>query len=139
MEANLDVVEYRIILIDPASRKILGYKEDSKFRILRVSIPIATRIARQLRAELLRKWGIGAAILDFPSINEGSTPCAVAELLKTDIPVHFSAARPDEIPDRAHKSAKSPWRRSNRSFLSHRVDGRSNCLGREQDGPKFAS
>ena len=99
MEANLDVVEYRIILIDPASRKILGYKEDSKFRILRVSIPIATRIARQLRAELLRKWGIGAAILDFPSINEGSTPCAVAELLKTDIPVHFSAARPDEIPD----------------------------------------
>jgi hypothetical protein len=24
MEANLDVVEYRVVLVDPASRKVLG-------------------------------------------------------------------------------------------------------------------
>ena len=97
MEANLSVVEYRVVLIDPLSRSVLGHTEGSVFRLLRVSIPIGTRIARQLRAELLRKWGIGAVILEFLSISEGSTPCVVAELLKTDTRIHFSAASVDDI------------------------------------------
>ena len=99
IEADCDVVEYRVVLIDPESRRFLGHTEGSVFRLLRVSIPIRTRVARQMRAELLRKWGIGAAILDFLPITEHSTPCVVAELLKTDTPVHLSSARADEIPD----------------------------------------
>ena len=99
MEANLNVVEYRVVLIDPATRKILGQAEGSVFHVLRVSIPVGARVARQVRAELLRKWSIGAVILDFLSLGEGSTSCVVAELVKTDTSVHFSAASPDEIPD----------------------------------------
>jgi hypothetical protein len=99
MEANLNVVEYRVVLIDPVSRSVLGHTEGSVFRLLRVSIPTGARVARQLRAELLRKWGVGAVILEFLSTIEGSTPCVVAELLKTDTRIHFSAASVDDISD----------------------------------------
>jgi hypothetical protein len=99
MEANLDVVEYRVVLIDPASRKVLGHMEGPVFRLLRVAIPVGTRVTRELRAGLLRKWGIDAVILDFPPIREGGTLCVVAELRKCDTPVHLSAANADEIPD----------------------------------------
>jgi aminoglycoside phosphotransferase len=99
MEANLEVVEYRVVLIDPGSRKVLGHTEGSVFHLLRVSIPARTRVARQLRVELLRRWGIGVVVLDLLSFGEDDTPCAVAELLKTNPPVHFPAVRVDEIPD----------------------------------------
>jgi Phosphotransferase enzyme family len=99
MEANLNVVEYRVVLIDPGSRKVLGHTDGSVFRLLRVCIPSGARAARQLRAELLRKWGIGAVILEFLSANEGSRPCVVVELLKTDTRIQFSAASVDDISD----------------------------------------
>ena len=65
MKANLDVVEYRVVLIDPVSRSVLGHTEGSVFRLLRVSILTRARVTRQLRAELLRKWGVGVVILEF--------------------------------------------------------------------------
>jgi hypothetical protein len=99
MESNLDVVEYRVILIDPTSRRVLGHTEGSVFHLLRVSIPAGSRIARRLRVEMLRKWGIDVVVLDLLPNGEGNTSCAVAELLKTDTPIRFSAARADEIPD----------------------------------------
>jgi Phosphotransferase enzyme family len=99
MESNLDVVEYRVILIDPTSRRVLGHTEGSVFHLLRVSIPAGSRIVRRLRAEMLRKWGIGVVVLDLLPNGEGNTSCALAELLKTDTPIRFSAARADEIPD----------------------------------------
>jgi hypothetical protein len=99
MESNLDIVEYRVILIDPTSRRVLGHTEGSVFHLLRVSIPTGSRIARRLRVEMLRKWGIDVVVLDLLPNGEGNTSCAVAELLKTDTPIRFSAARADEIPD----------------------------------------
>jgi hypothetical protein len=99
MEPNLDVVEYRVVLVDPASRRVKVHAEGSVFHVLRVSIPVGTRAARELRTELLRKWGIRVVILDFLSIGDGNAPCVVAELLTTNTPVHFPAARVDEIPD----------------------------------------
>jgi hypothetical protein len=99
MESNLDVLEYRVLLIDPTSRRVLGHKEGSVFHLLRVSIPSGSRIARQLRVEMLRKWGIDIIVLDLLQNREGNTSCAVAELLKTDTPIRFFAACAHQIPD----------------------------------------
>jgi hypothetical protein len=99
MEANLDVIEYRVVLIDPASRRVLVLTEGPVFRLLRVSIPARARVARQLQRELLRKWGIGLVILDFLSIGEDDTPCVVAELLTTGPSAHFLTASADQIPN----------------------------------------
>ena len=97
MELNLDEIEYRVVLVDPRSRRILVRKEGHAFQLLRVSILAGTRVARQLRTELQRQWGIGVVILDFLSVSDGSTPCVVAEILTTNNPVHFPAVRVVEI------------------------------------------
>jgi hypothetical protein len=97
MEPNLDEIEYRVVLVDPGSRRILVHKEGRAFQLLRVSIPAGTRVARQLRMELLRQWGIGVVILDFLSVRDGGTPCVIAELVTTNNPVHFPAVRAVEI------------------------------------------
>jgi hypothetical protein len=99
MEPNLDEIEYRVVLVDPGSRKILVHTEGPAFHLLRMSILAGTRVARQLRTELLRQWGIGVVILDFLSVSEGSTPCVVAELLTSNNPVHFPAMHETEISD----------------------------------------
>jgi hypothetical protein len=99
MEANPDVVEYRVVLVDPASRRVLGQAGGSTFRVLRVSIPVRARVARHLGTEMLRKWGIRVVILDFLSTGEDGDPCVVAELLTTISPLHFSAASADEVPN----------------------------------------
>jgi hypothetical protein len=105
MEPNLDEIEYRVVLVDPGSRRILVQTERLAFRLVRVSIPTGTRIARQLRTGLLRRWGIAVVILDFLSVGDASTPCVIAELLTTNNPVHFPAVSAvdisnDELSDR---------------------------------------
>jgi hypothetical protein len=91
MEPNLGEIEYRVVLVDPGSRRILVQTERLAFRLVRVSIPAGTRVARQLRRELLRRWGIGVVVLDFLSLSDAGTPCVVAELLTIHDPVHFPA------------------------------------------------
>jgi hypothetical protein len=97
MELNLDEIEYRVVPVDPGSRRILVHEEGPAFQLLRVSIPAGTRVARQLRTEMLRQWGIDVVVLDYLSVSEGSTPCVVAELLTTNNPVHFPAVCAAEI------------------------------------------
>jgi hypothetical protein len=97
MELNLDEIEYRVVLVDPRSRRILVRKEGHAFQLLRVSIPAGTRVARQLRTELLQQWAIGVVILDFLLVSDGTTPCVVAELVTSNDPVHFPAVRAVDI------------------------------------------
>jgi hypothetical protein len=97
MELNLDEIEYRVVLVDPRSRRILVHTEGPAFRLPRVSIPAGTRVARQLRKELLRQWGIEVVILDFLLVSGGSIPSVVAEILTTNTPIHFPAVHTAEI------------------------------------------
>src|SRR6202020_181909 len=97
MEPNLDKIEYRVVLVDPGSRRILVQTERLAFRLVRVSIPARARVARQLRTGLLLQWGIEVVILDFLSAGDASTPCVVAELLTTNDSVHFRAVTAFDI------------------------------------------
>jgi hypothetical protein len=97
MELNLDEIEYRVVPVDPESRRILVHKKGTASQLLRVSIPVGTRAARRLRTEMLRQWGMGVVVLDYLSVTEGGTPCVVVELLTTSNPVHFPAVRAAEI------------------------------------------
>ena len=97
MEPNLDEIEYRVVLVDPGSRRILVHTEGLAARLLRVSIPTGARVARQLRMKLLRQWGIETVILDILFASEGGTACVIAELLAANSPFHFPAMRAIEI------------------------------------------
>jgi Phosphotransferase enzyme family len=108
-EANLDTVEYRVVLVDPVSRGVLAREEDGSFCVLRVSIPPRTRAVRQVRAKLERSWGIAVVILDFLSAGHNTSPCVVAELLMPSIPTGFRVVSAGEIaseelaePERTH-------------------------------------
>jgi hypothetical protein len=47
MEVNVDEIEYRVVLVDPGSRRIVVHKEVRAFRPLRPSIPAGIRVLRK--------------------------------------------------------------------------------------------
>ncbi len=96
-EPNLETIEYRVVLVDPVSRRVLARGEDGSFSVLRVSIPPRTRAVRQVRTELQRLWGIAVVILDFLSSGNGNSPSVVAELLMTYVPPGFCVVHAEEI------------------------------------------
>ncbi len=80
-EASNEALEYRIVLVLPASRKILAVKEGNDYRLPTVSIPPLTRTAEQLQIAVRAVWTLHVMILDF---LQGTLPCAVAEVLESE-------------------------------------------------------
>jgi hypothetical protein len=93
----LDTVEYRVVLVDPVSRRVLASEENGLFRVPRISIPRGTRVARQIQTELKRSWCMAIVMLDFLSAANGNSPCVVAEILMTSIPNGFRAMSAEQI------------------------------------------
>jgi Phosphotransferase enzyme family len=79
---SLGFVEYRVVLIDPNSIKLLAIATPSGCHLPRVRISKDTRPVEQLRHALRSTWGAHVLILDFVFEKDGWTPCVIVELLK---------------------------------------------------------
>lgn len=95
--SELEGMEFRVILIDPESRRWVTSGRPHK--LVRVSIPRKTRYVRQVQLALQRTLGIAALVVEFLSIHEDGSSCVVAELLRTVPSAEFREVAPNEIPD----------------------------------------
>jgi hypothetical protein len=80
-ESLIETAEYRLVLVVPASRKILAISESDGYRLPSVRIPQWTRPAEQFQKAIRAAWGMHAVVLDFLPASESSAACVVAEVL----------------------------------------------------------
>ena len=93
----LECTEYRVVLIHPVSRTLLAVDGAGKQRLPRISVPANTRVVPCLHNVMVTGWGIHGLVLDFLSLEEGSSPCAVVELISENAPGAFSTASVEQI------------------------------------------
>jgi hypothetical protein len=123
-EAALETTEYRLMLVQADSRKVLVLDGNEGRCLPRVRIPQQTRPAEQLRKASRAAWGLDIFILDFFLSDDASPHGAVAELLgpnpNTDLsPVEWESVGIDGLSEqqRAHLAqvlageTKSPFSR----------------------------
>lgn len=75
---HFESIEYRVVVVVPASRKVLMCRSNGSLGLLRVTIPVKARPARHLCRALRSIWGLSVLILDHLA---SSSPCVVAELI----------------------------------------------------------
>jgi RIO1 family len=92
-----ETVEYRVVLVDSASRLMLALDSLDGYRLLRVKIPPCTRAAEQLRRAIRAAWKLEVLILDFPLTEGDSVSCAVAEVLSLNLTSGLKAIALDQL------------------------------------------
>jgi len=100
MEAKskiVEIVEYRVVLVQPNSRAVWAVGAVDGNRLPRVTIPRWTRPAQQLRKSIQTTWGAETVILDVFPASDGSAYCVAAEMLGHAIPSGLRAVGLDEI------------------------------------------
>jgi hypothetical protein len=93
----IDMNEYRVVLVDPESRKVCALERGNEYRLIRVDVPQRTRLARELQEALRSTWGLTAMILDCLTTDDSLSPCAVAEILHGELPAGFRAVQLEQI------------------------------------------
>jgi hypothetical protein len=93
-----DTSEYRLLLVDPESRDLCALERGGEYRLIRVTVAQRTRLARQLQVALRNMWGLTVMILECPTTEDGSSPCAFAELLHGKLPAEFRTIQPEQLP-----------------------------------------
>jgi hypothetical protein len=83
-DTTIEMTEYQVILVQPASRKILVIDADDGYQFPRVSILPWTRPAQQLQKAIAAAWNIHVILLDFLAIWGGTPFSVVAEILMTE-------------------------------------------------------
>jgi hypothetical protein len=71
--------EYRVALVLPMTRQILGVNDSGTFRLPRISIPKWTRPAEELTGAIDEQWHIRSAVIDFLTDKSRQLTCAVVE------------------------------------------------------------
>ena len=92
-----EYTEYRIVLIHPASRTLLAFDGAGKHRLPRANVPANVRVVPRLHNAMVTGWGIHGLVLDLLSLEEGSSPCAVVELISENAPGAFRTASVEQI------------------------------------------
>jgi hypothetical protein len=72
--------EYRVVLVLPMTRQILGINDCGTFRLPRISIPKWTRPAEELTGAIDEQWHIRSAVIDFLTDESKELTCAVMEV-----------------------------------------------------------
>lgn len=96
---SIDTNEYRVFLVDPGSRGLCVLERGNEYRLIRVTVAQRTRLARQLQEALRNTWGLTVIILDWLTTEDGTSPCALAELLHGELPAEFSGIQPEQLPN----------------------------------------
>lgn len=94
----IDTNEYRVLLIEPASRTVCAMQRGGEYRLIRVTVAQNKRLARQLQETLREVWGLGVLILDYMTTEDSVSPCAVAELLHGEVPAGFKGIQSEQLP-----------------------------------------
>lgn len=76
-----EMVEYRVVLIEPESYAVLALDTEGGYCLARVRIPQSMRQAQQLRNAIQAMWGLQVLILDFLVADDDLTPSVVAQLV----------------------------------------------------------
>lgn len=93
-------IEYRVVLIDPGSRMVLAVPTSCGYRLVRASIPLWSRPARQLQKLVRDAWGMKILVLDlFVSAEHGLTSCALAEVLDPSASSDLARVAPNQLTD----------------------------------------
>jgi hypothetical protein len=92
--------EYRLALILPESRQLLGIRSGETAELPRLSIPSWERPVEQLTRIAEEQWKIKSIVLDFLSGKPGTATCAVMEV--RNAPMHswfegFHPVSPEEL------------------------------------------
>jgi hypothetical protein len=95
--STLRYVEYRIIVIDPASRNVLAFRLDGMWRLPRLTISQGARPSPHIQAAMESMWGVSVFVVDFLSIDSTEGTCVLAELLREPTSDSLAAARTDEL------------------------------------------
>ncbi|HEX4650350.1 MAG TPA: hypothetical protein VH250_02490, partial [Granulicella sp.] len=95
----IDTTEYRVLLVDPESRRVCVLDREGRYRLIRVTVPQRRRPARELQKTLRDAWGLAVLILDILTTEDSMAPCAVAELLHGELPAEFRTIPSEELPD----------------------------------------
>jgi hypothetical protein len=77
-QSTSETVEYRIVMVEPRSRAILGFETQGRYRLPRVIISRSLRSAQQLATAAEIEWGLKVLILDFLSEPGDDAPIAAA-------------------------------------------------------------
>jgi hypothetical protein len=83
-ETAVEMMQYRLAIVRPDSRKLLTVDAIGGCRLPIVSIRSLARPAEQLQKAMRHAWSLNALILDFLPSSPGTSRCAVAELLDSD-------------------------------------------------------
>jgi hypothetical protein len=73
--------EYRLAMILPRSRQLLGIESHSSIDLPIVSIPLWERPAEQLTQQIDKQWNVKTILLDTLTGSVATLPCAVVEVL----------------------------------------------------------
>lgn len=97
--------EYRIAMIHPVSKAVLT--TDGTGALPRISIPVYTRVTQQAHRAIEAAWSLRGFILDYLSSERDSSPCAVLELLHSEISASLRWRTVDEIDDLTREERRS--------------------------------
>ena len=78
-----ETVEFRVVLVEPESRAVLVIDAVDGYCLPRIRISQGTRSTKQICKAIKDMWGLHALIVEFVTMESGSTSCVVAELLNT--------------------------------------------------------
>lgn len=84
-ETELETIQYRLVLVEPASHEVFALDAGGESRLPRISIPPWTRPAEQLQRVGKAVWGADMLVLDYLPAQDASGCCVVAELVAPNI------------------------------------------------------
>lgn len=90
-------IEYKVVVIHPASRNVLAIRLDGAWRIPRLMIPHGARPTLYIQAALQNMWDVSVFVIDFLSIHTTDGACMLAELLREPASDRLVEVRADEL------------------------------------------
>ncbi|MBB6143721.1 hypothetical protein HNQ77_001670 [Silvibacterium bohemicum] len=119
-----DHMEYRLALLLPESRQVLGFQGFGADELPRISIPRWERPAEQLTKLVEEMWHVKSVVLDVLIDASSPTPFAIMEVRKRSSELERGGLRPVQPDDISNASLGEKERHAVASILSNNADDR---------------
>lgn len=93
----LETLQFRVVLVDPASDALLVLDTADGYRLPRIRVPRWLRLAQQMRKEIQATWGVHVVILDIVTTDHSYGSCVIAELLMPITSSDFKAVEASQL------------------------------------------
>jgi hypothetical protein len=111
-------MDYRLALLLPESRQLLGKQVCGADELPQISIPRRERPAEQLTKLIEEKWKIKTVVLDILTDASAPTPCAIMEIRSTSREFERNGLRPVQLDSFSDASLGEKESRTLSSVLS---------------------